>query len=109
MKVVLAPAIDYAEKGFPVSELIAFYMSRSERAFKDMPYFADTYMPGGHTPQKGEIFKNPRLATTLQLIADKGRKVFYKGEIAEKIAAHMKEIGGFLSLDDLKAHHSEWI
>ena len=109
MKVVLAPAIDYAQKGFPVTELISFYMSGAGRRFKEEPNFADTYMPHGHTPLKGEIFKNPRLAYTLQLIADEGRKAFYKGEIAEKIAAHMKEIGGFLSLEDLKNHKSEWV
>ena len=109
MKVVLAPAIDYAQKGFPVTELIAFYMSLAEQRFKDLPNFAETYMPHGHTPRKGEIFKNPRLAYTLQLLADEGRKAFYKGEIAEKIAAHMKEIGGFLSLEDLKNHKSEWV
>ncbi|MDX2250417.1 MAG: gamma-glutamyltransferase [Bacteroidia bacterium] len=109
MKVVLSPAINYAREGFPVSELIAFYLESSERAFKDMPNFADTWMPGGHCPRKGEIFKNPRLANTLEIIANEGRKAFYKGEIAAKIAAHMQQIGGFVTLDDLKNHTSEWV
>lgn len=109
MKVVLSPAIDYAREGFPVSELIAYYLNGSANIYKDYPNFADTWMPGGHAPQKGEVFKNPRLATTLQMIADGGRKAFYKGEIAQKIANHMKEIGGFISLDDLSNHHSEWV
>ncbi|MEL6675480.1 MAG: gamma-glutamyltransferase [Bacteroidota bacterium] len=109
MRVVLSPAIRYAREGFPVSELIAYYMEIASRRFQDLPNFADTYMPNGHTPRKGEVFKNPRLAYTLELLATEGRKAFYKGEIAEKIAAHMREVGGFLTLEDLKAHRSEWI
>ncbi|MEM6803911.1 MAG: gamma-glutamyltransferase [Bacteroidota bacterium] len=109
MKVILAPAISYAKEGFPVSELIALYMAMGGQRFIDEPYFAETYMPRGHTPRKGEIFKNPRLANTLQLIADGGRKAFYKGEIAKKIVAHMKEIGGLMSMEDFKNHRSEWV
>ncbi|MEL6695645.1 MAG: gamma-glutamyltransferase [Bacteroidota bacterium] len=109
MKVVLAPAINYAKEGFPVTELIAYYMELTGRRFKDEPYFASTYMPNGHTPRKGEIFKNPKLAYTYELIADKGRNAFYKGEIAKRIDKHMKDIGGFLSIKDLKAHEGEWV
>ncbi|TAE50892.1 MAG: gamma-glutamyltransferase [Bacteroidetes bacterium] len=109
MQVVLAPAIHYAREGFPVSELIAYYLGRSENLFKDFPHFADTYMPGGHTPSKGEVFQNPRLAHTLEIIARQGRKGFYEGEIARKIDAHMKQVGGFLSYKDLAAHRSEWV
>lgn len=109
MEVNLAPAINYAKNGFPVTELIAYYLEKASKSFKDMPYFASTYMPDGHTPAKGELFKNPKLAYTLELIADKGRKAFYKGEIAKKIEAHMKEIGGFLTIEDLKNHSSEWV
>ncbi|MEZ4826732.1 MAG: gamma-glutamyltransferase [Bacteroidia bacterium] len=109
MKVVLAPAINYAREGFPVSELIAYYLGVSERVYKDMPNFADTWMPNGHCPRKGEVFQNPRLANTLELIANGGRKAFYRGEIAAKIAAHMEQVGGFITLEDLKNHHSEWV
>jgi len=58
-------------------------------------------MPRGKTPGKGEIFQNKYLARTLQLIADKGRDVFYKGEIAKIIADHVQQMGGFLRYDDL--------
>ncbi|MEL6590098.1 MAG: gamma-glutamyltransferase [Bacteroidota bacterium] len=109
MEQILAPAINYAKEGFPVSELIAYYLGRSARGFKDWPNFADTYMPGGKAPGKGDVFANPRLSRTLELIAQGGREAFYEGEIAKKIDAHMKEIGGFLSLEDLKAHQSEWV
>lgn len=66
-------------------------------------------MPGGKTPGKGEIFKNPFLANTLELIAEKGRDEFYKGSIAKTIDKYMKEQGGFLSYKDLAEHYSEWV
>ena len=69
MKEILAPAIAYAREGFPVTELIAYYMDRSVARIGKYPGFAETYMPNGHTPRKGEIFKNPRLANTLEKIA----------------------------------------
>ncbi len=109
MKQVLAPAIQYANEGFPVSELIAYYLAGSARAFKDYPNFADTWMPGGHTSAKGEIFRNPRLGHTLELIAKGGRDAFYKGEIAKTIDIHMREVGGFLRYEDLTSHRSEWV
>ncbi|MEM7370130.1 MAG: gamma-glutamyltransferase [Bacteroidota bacterium] len=109
MTEILAPAISYAREGFPVSELIAYYIQLSARGFKNWPNFADTYMPNGEAPKKGDIFKNPRLAQTLELLATEGRDAFYKGVIARKIGDHMKEIGGFLSYEDLVAHQSEWV
>ena len=109
MKDILAPAISYARKGFPVSELIAYYMGRSGPFLSKYPGFAETFMPGGSMPQKGEIFKNPRLANTYELIAKKGRDVFYKGEIARTIADFMKANEGFLSYEDLASHQSEWV
>ncbi len=109
MEEILSPAINYAKEGFPVSELIAYYIERTASFMEDYPNFRDTYMPGGKAPAKGEIFKNPRLSETLSSIAQGGREAFYKGEIAEKMDAHMKEVGGFLTKEDLSAHTSEWI
>ncbi len=109
MKKNLAPAIRYAREGFPVSELVAYYLAGNARILKQYPGFADTYMPGGRTPAKGEIFKNPKLASTLEIIAREGRDAFYKGEIARKIEAYMKQNGGFLSYKDLSRHRSEWV
>lgn len=109
MTKILAPAIDYANKGFPVSELIAYYLERNARALSKFPNFSDTYMPDGKTPRKGEIFRNPDLASTYELIAKKGRDEFYKGSIAKTIDKYMKEQGGFLSYEDMAAHESEWV
>jgi gamma-glutamyltranspeptidase/glutathione hydrolase len=108
MDEVLAPAIRYAEEGFPVSELIAYYWQRSE-GLKRYPGFEETFLRDGRAPRKGEIFSNPMLAQTLRKLAEGGRDVFYKGEIARTIDAFMKEHDGFLSYEDLASHRSEWV
>lgn len=108
MKEVLYPAISYAQNGFPVTELIAYYWGRS--AFlSQYPGFEEIFMPNGKAPKKGEVFKNPYLANTFKLIAEQGRDVFYKGEIAEKIVKYVREQGGFLSMKDFEDHRSEWV
>ncbi|NOQ24315.1 MAG: gamma-glutamyltransferase [Bacteroidales bacterium] len=109
MTEILQPAIDYAREGFPVSELIAYYWNGNTRSLAKFPGFKETYMPNGKAPAKGEVFKNPYLANTLEKIAKGGRDVFYKGEIAVTIAKYMKEQGGFLSYEDLANHESEWV
>ena len=109
MEEILAPAIGYARDGFPVSEVIAFYFSLNKSRIAEFPGFAATFMPGGDVPAKGEMFRNPRLASTYELIANKGRDEFYKGSIAKTIDAHMAEHGGLLNYDDMAAHRSEWV
>ncbi|MDF1573724.1 MAG: gamma-glutamyltransferase [Bacteroidales bacterium] len=108
MEAILSPAITYAREGFPLTELIAHYWT-SASFLSQYPNVKEVYMPGGKSPEKGEIFKNPYLASTLQKIAEGGRDVFYKGEIARTIDAFMKEQGGFLSYEDLASHTSEWV
>src|SRR5438309_4664853 len=108
----LAPAVKYAEEGFPVTELIAFYWHFGPEVYKDLPGgFLETYTLDGksRTPVKGDIFKNPALAKTLRLIGEKGRDAFYKGEIADKIDKFMRENGGFLRKADFEKHTSTWI
>ena len=109
MNEILEPAIKYAENGFPVTELVAYYMKNASRNFEDYPNFKETYYINDSTPHKGEIFKNPDLANTLKIIAEKGRKGFYEGKIAKTISNFIIDQGGFLSYDDLKSHKSEWI
>src|SRR3984893_4487440 len=107
----LAPAIHYAEEGFPVAELIAYYWAFGPRLYKGLPgAFLETYTLDrkGRTPAKGDIFKNPDLAKTLRLIGEKGRDAFYKGEIADKIDAFMRANGGFLRKADFEKHTSSW-
>ena len=109
MSQVLQPAISYAQNGFPVTEVIAYYLERTAPRLGKYPNFSETYMPNGKMPAKGEIFKNPDLASTYQKIAKGGRDAFYKGEIARTIANYIQEQGGFLSYDDLASHQSEWV
>ena len=106
---VLAPTIAYAREGFPVSEVIAHYFKSNKARIGHYPGFAETYMPDGDVPRKGEMFRNPRLADTLEAIGEKGRDEFYKGDIAHRIDAYMAEQGGLLNYDDLAAHESEWV
>lgn len=109
MSDVLAPAIRYAREGFPVSELIAHHWKLNAEERRHYPGFAETFMPGGEPPGKGDVFRNPWLAETYGRIAAGGRDAFYKGEIARSIAAYMTEQGGFLRYADLAQHRSEWV
>lgn len=110
MTEILQPAIDYARNGFPVSEVIAYEMATNYQNKVDQPGFRQTYMPNGERPPiKGEVFKNPDLGNTYAKIAQGGRDVFYKGDIARTIDAFMEEYGGFLSYEDMAAHTSNWI
>ena len=110
MQQILAPAIGYAEEGFPVSELISFYWNLSVPRLSPQPgAFEETFTINGKAPQKGYLFKNPDLANTYQMLAEHGRDAFYEGEIADKIDAFMKEEGGYLRKIDLEEHTSEWV
>jgi gamma-glutamyltranspeptidase / glutathione hydrolase len=109
MTEILSPAIDYARNGFPVSELIAHYWQSNSRILQKYPGFEEIFMPGGKAPSKGEIFKNPFLANTLEQIANEGRDVFYKGEMAKKMVDYLREQGGFFTLKDFEDHTSEWV
>ncbi len=109
IKDVLAPAIRYAEEGFPVTELIAHYWGRSEQLFAAFDNYNEVFSIAGRAPRKGEVFRNPYLALTYRRIANEGRDVFYRGDIARAIDAFMKRHEGFLSCDDLAEHRSEWV
>ena len=109
MEKILSPAIHYASKGFPVTEVIASYWQNSAKSLKDKPGFAEVFMPGGKAPNKGDIFKNPALANIFKLILKEGRDAFYKGSIAREIESFLAKHGGFLKISDLVAHTSEWV
>ncbi|MEM9836924.1 MAG: gamma-glutamyltransferase [Bacteroidota bacterium] len=106
---ILQPAIDYAENGFPVTELIAYYLGRSVPFLSKYEGFAEVFAPNGRAPVKGEIFKNPALGSTFRKIVAGGRDAFYKGDIAHTIADYMQAQGGFIRYEDLAEHTSEWV
>ena len=102
-------AINYAENGFPVSELIAYYLNRSSEIFKEYKNFQKVWMPNGVTPKKGDIFKNPLLAQNYRDIASSYGEAFYRGKIADDIVKSINDEGGFYSPSDLSNFKSEWI
>ncbi|KAJ4359499.1 uncharacterized protein N0V89_000054 [Didymosphaeria variabile] len=110
---VLAPAIELADKGFPVSELSASFWANSEVSIRNAsPNFAEilkkdpSAKDGCRAPKAGEIMRNPTIANTYKLLAKQGKKGFYEGEVAEQLVKVVSDLGGFLALDDLK-HHAE--
>lgn len=110
MNKVLQPAIDYAEHGFPVSELIAYYWNASVPRLSVQPGdFKGTFTIDGKAPATGQLFKNPALANTYRQLASQGRDVFYRGAIAKKIDQFMQQQGGYLRYDDLASHRSDWV
>lgn len=109
MNEVLAPAVRYAREGFPVSELIAHYWDLSVRSRAEHPFFLETFTIDGRAPRKGEMWRNPMLASTLERIGSEGRDAFYRGDMARTIARTVQDAGGFLSYDDMAAHASEWV
>ena len=105
----LAPTIAYARNGHPVAETIAYYWNLSVPRLGKYPGFNEQFTINGKAPVKGQVWKNPNLANTLQSIADGGSDAFYKGRIAKTIADYIQSQGGFLSVEDLAAHKGEWV
>jgi len=108
-KDLFTPTINYARNGFPITETIAFYLKSSSERFKSYPNFKDVWMPDNNILSKGDLFKNPQLANTLEEISKSKRKSFYEGNIAKLMADFIKEQGGFLSKADLASYHAEWV
>src|SRR6185437_14561887 len=106
---VLEPAIFYAKHGVPIAELVSGVWEQTPEAIQDKPGFRETFLPRGHAPQTGEIFRDPDLANSLALIAAHGRDGFYRGTLAQKLVAFSKEQGGTLSEADLADFQPEWV
>ena len=109
LRELLAPSIEYAREGFPVTEVIGAAWAAGARELQDSPGFAAVFMPNGRAPASGEPFANPALARAYELIADDGRAAFYGGPIAAAIEDSVRGNGGYLGREDLAAHRSEWV
>jgi gamma-glutamyltranspeptidase/glutathione hydrolase len=109
MAQVLKPTVDYARKGHPVHEVVAYYWNRSVPLLSKWPGFAEQFTVEGRAPRKGEMWRNPNLANTLETIGRDGRDAFYKGDIARLIDAYFREHDGFLRYEDMAAHQGEWV
>ena len=104
---VLAPAIDYAENGFPVSDIIAFQWKQQQDKLAALPS-GQEMLVNGRAPREGDLMRLPTLAQTLRAVAEGGSAAFYTGPIATAMADFVQEQGGWLSEPDLAAHHSDW-
>src|SRR5688572_3436306 len=92
-----------------VSPTIARLWEKQVPELRSMPGYAEAFMPKGRAPHAGETFLFPDQARTLKLIAETKGEAFYRGELAEKMAAHSKQYGGVMSMDDLAAHKLDWV
>ena len=106
---VLKAPIEYAENGFPVSEIIAANWADRAEPIAERKDFREAYLPGGRAPRHGEVFRNPGLARTYRQIAEGGRDAFYRGEIARRIVEHLDREGWPVSMDDLDRQRSDWV
>ena len=106
---VLAPAIDLAEKGFPVAPITAYFWDRAAQNLLVKSVNGRELTLEGRAPHPGELFHNPGLAHTLRTIADGGKAAYYQGEIGRAIAAVIAQAGGCVTESDLAAHTSTWV
>jgi len=105
----LAPAIHYAEEGFPVTEIFSSYWVASEQKLRRDTNAAGTFLVHGHAPRPGEMFRNTDLASSLKQVARYGRKALYEGEIAKRILATSQALGGAMTAEDLAKFSSKWV
>jgi gamma-glutamyltranspeptidase/glutathione hydrolase len=105
----LEPAISYAREGFAISEIISYQWRDAAQVLARDPLAASVYLPGGKPPAVGDVFRNPKLASTLEQLAVGGRDAFYRGPIGKAIADDMKRRGGLLTEADLAGHRSDWV
>jgi gamma-glutamyltranspeptidase/glutathione hydrolase len=104
---LLAPAIFYAENGFPLAEWGSRFWINN--ALMKQPGYAETYMPGGVKPGLGDTFKNPALGESLRQIAARGKEVYYKGNLGRTLVEFLQKQGGFHTLEDFAEYEPEWV
>src|SRR6184192_523214 len=106
----LAPAIGYAEHGFPVTPIIARdWAAEAARLARDDGARATFLVDGTRAPREGEWFTNSDLARSFRLIAAQGPAALYGGELGQRIVTRVAQLGGYLTLDDLREHRPEWV
>lgn len=105
---LFAPAIFYAENGFPLSEIIQYDWQHCDRIFED-PNGVRLFMPQGRAPRTGEIFRNPDVARAYQILVREGPRALYEGELAQAILATSARLGGTMSAEDLRDFQPEWV
>ena len=109
LALLLAPAIRYAEEGFPVSDVIAAHWAALSDKVAAEPNAAKTYLPNGRPPRGGELFRNADLAASLRRIAEKGNAGFYEGPTAAAVLTISSAKGGTMTAADLRDMTPEWV
>lgn len=105
---VIQPAIDLAEKGFPLPYLLAQEFVEQRPKMADYPASLKVFTRQGQAYQAGDLWQQPDLAKTLKRIAKKGRAGFYEGKTAKYLVRYMRKHGGLITKDDLKQYRSKW-
>lgn len=112
---VLQPAIEYAEKGYPISPVLGRFWKSAYKIFKErltdeeFQHWFETFAPNGRAPEVGEMWSSQGHADTLRAIAESNGEAFYKGELAEKIDAYSRQYNGFIRKSDLEQYEAEWV
>jgi len=106
---LMEPAIEIAERGHAVANVVARKWAAAVPELKNQPGYADTFMPRGRAPEVSELVKMPGHAKTLRMLAEHGPRAFYEGEIAERIAAFSRDCGAAMTLDDLRNYQPDWV
>ena len=106
---LMAPAIEIAERGHAVANIVARKWAAAVPELKNQPGYAQTFMPNGRAPTTSEMMRMPGHARTLRLLAKEGPRAYYEGEIAERIAAWSAEHGGVMTTDDLRNYRADWV
>ncbi|MBT2689098.1 gamma-glutamyltransferase family protein [Bacillus sp. ISL-47] len=114
LKETLQPAIEYAEKGYPISPVISqlweeAYATYSKEEGEEFKHWFEAFAPEGRSPKPGEIWNSPHHASTLRSIAETNAESFYRGELAEKIDQFSRQNGGFIRKEDLNSYSPEWV
>ncbi len=106
---LLRPAIDLAEKGYPVTDSAHFYWTHAKAHLAQDAAAARIFLPGGEVPARGSLHRQPELAGSLRLIAKQGRNAFYEGPIARDLVRHLGSRGGVHSLEDFAEYRGEYV
>jgi gamma-glutamyltranspeptidase / glutathione hydrolase len=108
-KDLFKPAIYYASHGFPVPQWDSMYWPAYAKVLSADAEAVRIYLPGGHAPKLGQIFRNPEYARALELVASEGERAFYDGSIAQAIVKTSGELGGVIQPEDLSDYRAEWV
>ncbi len=106
---LLAPAIEYAQDGVPVTARLGGWLAKAELLLKRWDSSATIFLAGKRPPRAGELLRQPQLARTYRVLAKEGRDAFYTGPLARSITDYVQKVGGVLSMEDMRQHHSDWV